>query len=86
MLDEHELAEVLEQGDALIVFPEGTRNMTDDALLPFKSGIFHLASRRPETEFVPVWINVRTTPLPRLPCSATCSIASRAGSMDALPC
>jgi 1-acyl-sn-glycerol-3-phosphate acyltransferase len=44
-------------GDAsLILFPEGTRN-TEEGLLPFKSGIYHLATQRPELEFVPVWLD-----------------------------
>ena len=29
----------------------------EDGLLPFKSGIYHLARQRPELEFVPVWID-----------------------------
>ena len=45
----------LADGDSLIVFPEGTRNL-GDGLLPFKSGIYHLARAHPEVEFVPVWI------------------------------
>ncbi|MGE5385857.1 MAG: lysophospholipid acyltransferase family protein [Betaproteobacteria bacterium] len=42
-------------GDSLIVFPEGTRNL-GDGLLPFKSGLYHLAKAHPEVELVPVWI------------------------------
>ena len=38
-----EEAHALDHGDSLILFPEGTRNTTDEALLPFKSGIFHVA-------------------------------------------
>jgi 1-acyl-sn-glycerol-3-phosphate acyltransferase len=42
----------LDAGDSLIVFPEGTRNMTDEPLLPFKSGIYNLAMARPEIELI----------------------------------
>ncbi|MCL2162498.1 MAG: 1-acyl-sn-glycerol-3-phosphate acyltransferase [Betaproteobacteria bacterium] len=45
----------LAAGESLIVFPEGTRHQ-GDGILPFKSGIHRLAEKRPETEFVPVWI------------------------------
>lgn len=45
----------LAQGDSLIVFPEGTRN-PGAGLLPFKSGLYHLARAHPEVEFIPVWI------------------------------
>lgn len=55
----------LEEGSSLIIFPEGTRNTTDERLLAFKSGIFHLASRRPDIEFVPVWIENLNRVLPK---------------------
>ena len=44
-------------GDSLILFPEGTRNTTDAVLLPFKSGLYHLAMQYPHAELVPVWMN-----------------------------
>lgn len=49
------LAEALDRGDSLIIFPEGTRNA--QALPgPFKSGLFHLAMRFPRVELVPVYL------------------------------
>ncbi|MDR3213486.1 MAG: 1-acyl-sn-glycerol-3-phosphate acyltransferase [Azoarcus sp.] len=54
----------LAAGESLIVFPEGTRNQ-GDGLLPFKPGIHHLAEKRPETEFVPVWIENLGRALPK---------------------
>lgn len=55
----------LEGGDSLILFPEGTRNTTEARLLPFKSGIFHLARACPAVEFVPVWIDNLNRVMPK---------------------
>jgi 1-acyl-sn-glycerol-3-phosphate acyltransferase len=73
-----QMSDVIEQGDSLIVFPEGTRNTTEQTLLPFKSGIFHLASACPETEFVPVWIENARRVMPKgklLPLPLLCTLS-----------
>ncbi|MBY0266249.1 MAG: 1-acyl-sn-glycerol-3-phosphate acyltransferase [Burkholderiales bacterium] len=73
-----QMAEALEGGDSLILFPEGTRNTTDELLLPIKTGIFHLASRCPQVELVPVWMENLGRLLPKgeiVPVPLICSIA-----------
>lgn len=60
-----QMAEALDQGASLIVFPEGTRNVTDAPLLPFRTGLFHLARARPDVELVPVWIDNLNRVLPK---------------------
>jgi 1-acyl-sn-glycerol-3-phosphate acyltransferase len=50
-----QMVAALDHGDSLILFPEGTRNMTDELLLPFRSGIYNVVAARPDVECVPVW-------------------------------
>lgn len=72
-----QMTEALQHGDALIVFPEGTRNTTEEALLPFKSGVYHLARALPETEFVPVWIDNLSRVMPKgefIPVPLLCTV------------
>lgn len=42
-----QMATALDQGASLIIFPEGTRNLTDAELLEFRSGIYRLANHGP---------------------------------------
>jgi len=60
-----QMAEATDAGASLILFPEGLRNMTGEALLPFKTGLFHLATLRPELELVPVWIENLNRVMPK---------------------
>jgi 1-acyl-sn-glycerol-3-phosphate acyltransferase len=67
----------LVEGSSLILFPEGTRKTTDQALLPFRSGLYRLALARPEAEFVPVWIDNISRVMPKgepLPVPLLCSV------------
>ncbi|BBK34520.1 acyltransferase-like protein [Stella humosa] len=59
------LADAIGQGQSLILFPEGTRNLTEERLLPFKSGLYHLARMRPEALPVPVWIENLNRVMPK---------------------
>jgi len=59
------MAGALDENSSLILFPEGTRNTGDEPLLPFKSGLYHLARARPAIELVPVWIENLNRVMPK---------------------
>ncbi|EGV38804.1 lysophospholipid acyltransferase family protein [Neisseria weaveri] len=73
-----QMSAALQNGDSLIIFPEGTRNTDDDTvLLPFKSGIYHLARENPNVRFVPMWIDNINHVLPKgtfLPVPLLCNV------------
>ena len=72
-----QMADALRGGDSLIMFPEGTRNMGDEALLPFKSGLYRLALACPEVCLVPVWIDNLKRVLPKgatVPLPLACTV------------
>lgn len=54
----------VEAGNALILFPEGTRN-PGEGVLPFKSGLYHLATRCGDLELVPVWLENLNRVMPK---------------------
>jgi 1-acyl-sn-glycerol-3-phosphate acyltransferase len=59
------MAAALDEKSSLILFAEGTRNTTEEPLLPFKSGLYHLARARPEVECVPVWVENLNRVMPK---------------------
>ena len=71
------MAAALQQGDSLILFPEGTRNTSDAPLLPFRSGLYHLHMAHPDAELVPVWIDHIRRVMPKgevVPVPILCSV------------
>lgn len=70
------MGQALAAGELLIMFPEGTRNTGDD-LLPFKSGLYHLAKAYPHAELTPVWIENLGRVMPKgeiIPVPLLCSL------------
>ncbi|MHA6491792.1 lysophospholipid acyltransferase family protein [Pseudomonas borbori] len=71
------MLDALGNGDSLILFPEGTRNL-EEGLLPFKSGLFHLSNARPDIELIPVWIANLNRVMPKgraLPLPLLCTLS-----------
>jgi 1-acyl-sn-glycerol-3-phosphate acyltransferase len=70
------LLEALEQGQSLIIFPEGTRG--SEALPgPFKSGLFRLMRQHPRAELIPVYLENLNRAMPKgslLPIPLICSV------------
>jgi 1-acyl-sn-glycerol-3-phosphate acyltransferase len=59
-----QLLEALGGTDSIIIFPEGGRNPGPE-VGAFKSGIYHLAKKRPDIEMVPVHIDNMNRILPK---------------------
>ncbi len=71
------ILQALDEGASLIIFPEGQRNQGPDPLLPFKSGLYNIASARPEVELVPTWIANLNSVMPKgeiIPLPLMCSV------------
>lgn len=72
-----QMARALDERASLILFPEGTRNTGDEPLLPFRTGLYHLAKARPDVELVPVWIANLNRVMPKgevLPVPLLCTV------------
>jgi 1-acyl-sn-glycerol-3-phosphate acyltransferase len=59
-----EMDNALGTQDSLILFPEGTRG-TGEKMGPFRSGLYHLATRRPDVELVPAYLDNMNRILPK---------------------
>jgi 1-acyl-sn-glycerol-3-phosphate acyltransferase len=59
-----EMAEALGTKYSLILFPEGTRG-NGEKVGPFRSGLYHLAFRRPDVELVPAYLENLNRILPK---------------------
>ncbi len=70
------LVDALENGDSIILFPEGTRGNQDEPQ-SFKSGLFNLAQKFPDVVLVPAWINNVQRVMPKgevVPVPILCSV------------
>ena len=70
------LAEALQSGDSIIIFPEGTRGNAEEPQ-PFKSGLYSLAQRFPHVVLVPAWIDNIQRVMPKgevVPVPILCSV------------
>jgi 1-acyl-sn-glycerol-3-phosphate acyltransferase len=59
-----QMADVLEAGSDLIIFPEGTRSL-DGRVAEFRPGIHALSHRHPHAELVPVYLENLSRILPK---------------------
>lgn len=72
------MVQALDDGESLILFPEGKRNMGPERLLRFKTGLYHLACARPDVDMVPVWIENLNHVMPKgevVPLPLICSVS-----------
>jgi 1-acyl-sn-glycerol-3-phosphate acyltransferase len=70
------LIQALEDGDSLVIFPEGTRSNRGEPQA-FKSGLFHLAEMFPGVQLIPAWIDNVQRVMPKgevVPVPILCSV------------
>ena len=70
------LIRALDQGDSIILFPEGTRGNHEEPQ-SFKSGLYNLALKFPDVVLVPAWINNVQRVMPKgevVPVPILCSV------------
>jgi len=70
------LADALQSGDSIILFPEGTRGNAEEPQ-PFKSGLYSLAEKFPHVVLVPAWIDNIQRVMPKgevVPVPILCSV------------
>ncbi len=68
---------ILDDGESLIIFPEGTRT-TETLPQKLKSGLFHLARDYPDVEFVPTYLENLSRAYPKgavIPAPISCTIS-----------
>ncbi|MCA9802585.1 MAG: 1-acyl-sn-glycerol-3-phosphate acyltransferase [Cyanobacteria bacterium HKST-UBA02] len=69
--------EELDRGHSVIIFPEGGRSEGPE-IAELKSGLYHIARRRPDIELVPAFIHNANRALPKgqsLPIPLICSVS-----------
>lgn len=59
-----QMSTLLEAGESLILFPEGTRG-DGYGIQPFKSGLYHLAQKMPSIPLIPVYLHNLHRVLPK---------------------
>ena len=70
------LFDALDQGDSIILFPEGTRGHAEEPQA-FKAGLYNLAHKYPKVELIPAWINNVQRVMPKgevVPVPVLCSV------------
>jgi 1-acyl-sn-glycerol-3-phosphate acyltransferase len=70
------LIDALNEGDSLILFPEGTRGHADEPQA-FKAGLYNLALQFPQIELIPAWIANVQRVMPKgevVPVPVLCSV------------
>ena len=60
----NQILKALEENYSIVIFPEGTRN-DGEGVKPFKSGLYHIAKKRPDIELVPVYLENLNRILPK---------------------